>query len=171
MAHDQDDVDAGCGAGLPSSDHDSGSTTAGAMECHYDPARTKKIYAPKSIELQERVRTLWNSFCTLHGKDPTETLRSFRIQDLYNFFHWMLREGSGRIRVSRTLQTYWNTLTLVRQLETGCFDMARAVQVEMCGVSGTLLGYSSYRSVFSTDNSQGTAESRRGVQAFYREGG
>jgi len=70
----------------------------------------------------------------MYGKRPTDTLRSFRVRDLYDFFHWMLRERRGRIKKARTVQTYWNTLTLVRQLETGCFDVEPAVQVEMCGV-------------------------------------
>lgn len=73
-------------------------------------------------------------YCYMYGKRPTDTLRSFRVRDLYDFFHWMLRERRGRIKKARTVQTYWNTLTLVRQLETGCFDVEPAVQVEMCGV-------------------------------------
>ncbi|KAK0261952.1 hypothetical protein LTR35_017781 [Friedmanniomyces endolithicus] len=46
----------------------------------------------------------------------------------------MLSERRGRIKKARTVQTYWNTLSLVRQLEAGCFDVEPAVQVEMCGV-------------------------------------
>lgn len=42
----------------------------------------------------------------------------------------------------------------------------RAVQVEMCRVSDPLLGHGGCRSVFPTDNAQGTAKSRGGVQAF-----
>ncbi|GIZ43092.1 hypothetical protein CKM354_000633300 [Cercospora kikuchii] len=106
-------------------------------EDHYDPGRTKKIYAPKSRELQSLLKKLWHSYCNTHGKEPTDTLRTFLIKDLYNFFHWMLRRG-GRIRKARTLQTYWNTLTLVRQLETGCYTVDPAVQVEMCGARQNL---------------------------------
>jgi hypothetical protein len=46
----------------------------------------------------------------------------------------MLRERKGRIRKAGTIQTYWNTLTLVRQLETKQFEIAPQVQIEMCGV-------------------------------------
>ncbi|GIZ48168.1 hypothetical protein CKM354_001124100 [Cercospora kikuchii] len=107
-------------------------------EDHYDPGRTKKIYAPKSRELQSLLKKLWDSYCNTHGKEPSDTLRTFHIKDLYNFFHWMLRERGGRIRKARTLQTYWNTLTLVRQLETGCYSVDPAVQVEMCGARQNL---------------------------------
>lgn len=119
----------------------------------YDPSRTKKIYAPKSQELQDWVKELWwrygfvgsrprfvltltdgDRYCRVYGKDPTDTLRSYRVQGLYDFFYWMLSDRRGRIKKARTVQTYWNTLTLVRQLETGCFDVEPAVQVEMCGV-------------------------------------
>jgi len=73
-------------------------------------------------------------YCGLYSKDPIDTLRSFLVEDLYNFFYWMLSDRRGRIRKARTVQTYWNTLTLVRQLETGCYDVQPAVQIEMCGV-------------------------------------
>ncbi|PPJ59003.1 hypothetical protein CBER1_11947 [Cercospora berteroae] len=56
-------------------------------EDYYDLGRTKKIYAPKSRELQSLLKKLWDSYCNTHGKEPTNTLRTFYIKDLYNFFY------------------------------------------------------------------------------------
>ncbi|KAK3669459.1 hypothetical protein LTR78_010645 [Recurvomyces mirabilis] len=121
--------------GGPSEEH----TGVGAIPSQYDPSRTKKIYARKSQELQARVRWLWWRYCEVYSKDPIDTLRSYQVNDLYDFVHWMLRERKGRIKKARTVQTYWNTLTLIRQLETKCFDVERAVQVEMCGARQNLV--------------------------------
>ncbi|KAK4570553.1 hypothetical protein LTR86_002635 [Recurvomyces mirabilis] len=110
------------------------SAGVGAIPSQYDPSRTRKIYAPKSQELQAWVKSLWWKYCSVYNKDPIETLRSYQVPDLYDFFYWMLSERKGRIKKTRTVQTYWNTLTLIRQLETGSFDVEPAVQVEMCGV-------------------------------------
>ncbi|KAK4551279.1 hypothetical protein LTR86_011254 [Recurvomyces mirabilis] len=114
-------------------------TGVGANPSQYDPSRTKKIYAPKSQALQARVKWLWWRYCEVYGKHPIDTLRSHQVKDLYGFFHWMLREREGRIKKARTVQTYWNTLTLIHQLETRCFDIEPAVQVEMCGARQNLV--------------------------------
>ncbi|KAK4551680.1 hypothetical protein LTR86_010967 [Recurvomyces mirabilis] len=119
----------------PSQEH----TGVGAIPSQYDPSRTKKIYAAKSQKLQAWVKTLWWSYCEVYGKHPIDTLRSYQVNDLYDFVHWMLRERQGRIKKARTVQTYWNTLTLIRQLETKCFNVERAVEVEMCGARQNLV--------------------------------
>ncbi|KAK1810844.1 hypothetical protein LTR12_014803 [Friedmanniomyces endolithicus] len=75
-----------------------------------------------------------NPHCRVYGKEPTDTLRSYLVQDLYNSFYRMLSERRGRIKKTRTIQTHWNALTLVRQLETGCVDVEPAVRIEICGM-------------------------------------
>ena len=76
MAPDlDDDNDSGHDAYLSSSNNDEHITSesaqtalagrSGVVESHYDPERTKKIYAPKSKELQERVKKLWDRYSVL----------------------------------------------------------------------------------------------------------
>ncbi|KAK4887989.1 hypothetical protein LTR49_028893, partial [Elasticomyces elasticus] len=131
----------------------------------YDPSRTKNIYAPKSQKLQEWVKELWWRYCRVYGKDPTDTLRSYRVQDLYDFFYWMLSDRRGRIKKARTVQTYWNTLILVRQLETGCFDVEPAVQVEICGARQNLIAEFDLSTVRTECEADADADQHVGLRA------
>ncbi|KAK1043387.1 hypothetical protein LTR12_018243 [Friedmanniomyces endolithicus] len=88
---------------------------ASNVKSQYDPTRTKKIYARKSQELQEWVEKLWRRYRSVdrmsrwsqvlrvYGNDPTDTLRSFLVRDLYDFFYWLLGERRGRIKKARTV--------------------------------------------------------------------
>lgn len=45
----------------------------------------------------------WSQVLRVYGNDPTDTLRSFLVRDLYDFFYWLLGERRGRIKKARTV--------------------------------------------------------------------
>ena len=63
-----------------------------------------------------------------------ENLRLFAIGVLNSFFHWLLQERSDSLRAASSLQTYWNTLGLVRRKETGCCVIDLETKREWQGV-------------------------------------
>lgn len=43
----------------------------------------------------------------------------FTIKDIACFFRWLVWESRGAIELSRSVETYWNNLGLLRRQETG----------------------------------------------------
>ena len=58
----------------------------------------------------------------------------FDIRDLVCFFRWLIRESHGTIDSSRSVQTYWNVLCIVRRQETGLIDMDPVLKHQMMNV-------------------------------------
>lgn len=73
-------------------------------------------------------------YCTSTQKDPVECLRLFNISTVATFFHWLLRTRQATLRKASTLQTYWNTLCLLRKAETGLHIIPQELKASMVGV-------------------------------------
>ncbi|KAK3615754.1 hypothetical protein LTR22_027317 [Elasticomyces elasticus] len=69
---------------------------------------TRRLYAKGSDALARGIRAQWQSFCHKVKKDPVEELKCFEVN-----------QRRATLRHTSTLQTYWNTLCLVRKRETG----------------------------------------------------
>ncbi|KAK3614318.1 hypothetical protein LTR56_027328, partial [Elasticomyces elasticus] len=80
---------------------------------------TRRLYAKGSDALARGIRAQWQSFCHKVKKDPVEELKCFEVKRLSLFFHFVLAQRRATLRHTSTLQTYWNTLCLVRKRETG----------------------------------------------------
>lgn len=61
------------------------------------------------------------------------------MQDLASFFRWLLRESRGSIDSSRTVQTYWNVLCILRRQETGRIDIDPVTKHQMFNVRQVLM--------------------------------
>ena len=58
----------------------------------------------------------------------------FDIGDLVCFFRWLIRESHGTIDSSRSVQTYWNVLCILRRQETGLIDIDPVLKHQMMNV-------------------------------------
>jgi hypothetical protein len=72
-------------------------------------------------------------FATVNA-DSKQALREFSIRDLVCFFCWLIRESHGSIDCSRSVQTYWNVLCMVRRQETGLIDIDPVTKHQMKNV-------------------------------------
>ncbi|EMC97231.1 hypothetical protein BAUCODRAFT_130449 [Baudoinia panamericana UAMH 10762] len=95
---------------------------------------TERLYAPRSNELLNMIETKWQSYCHYTRRDPTIELQQFHIRVIYSFFHWLLETRQGRIRSASSLQTYWNSLCLVRRRRTGLQILEPSVKDSMIAV-------------------------------------
>lgn len=78
-------------------------------------------------------------YCQFTEKDPVLTLKSFTINVIYTFFHWLLTIRKGSISAASSLQTYWNVFCLIRKKETGCHQIDSLIKSQMHGVYQSLL--------------------------------
>ncbi len=72
-------------------------------------------------------------------KETVSELRHFTIKILQLFFHFLLAHRRQTLRHTSTLQTYWNTLCLVRRRETGLMVIETHVKDGMVGVRSPCL--------------------------------
>ncbi|KAF2240201.1 hypothetical protein BU26DRAFT_512420 [Trematosphaeria pertusa] len=82
----------------------------------------KRKYGDSSEYLQKMIKQQWQKYF-----------------DLGCFFRWLLRESRGSIDSSRSLQTYWNVLCIVRRQETGRIDIDPVVKHQMKNVKQQLV--------------------------------
>ncbi|TKA79242.1 hypothetical protein B0A55_06268 [Friedmanniomyces simplex] len=73
-------------------------------------------------------------FCRKTRKDPLGELRRFTTKILSLFFHFLLAQRRGTLGHASTLQTYWNTLCLMRKRETGLYIIQPHVKDAMVGL-------------------------------------
>ena len=103
-------------------------------EVHHSPAPNPCILTfrrpPNSAETISTFR-----YCLIVRKDPGESLELFRVGTVATFLHWLLNTRKATLRKTSTLQTYWNTLCLVRKAETGLHIIPQELKAAMVGVS------------------------------------
>ena len=103
-------------------------------EVHHSPAPDPLIVTlrrpPNSAEIISISR-----YCSIVRKDPGESLELFRVGTVATFLHWLLKTRKSTLRKASTLQTYWNTLCLVRKAETGLHIIPQELKAAMVGVS------------------------------------
>jgi hypothetical protein len=103
-------------------------------EVHHSPAPNLRVLTfwrpPNSAETRSIFR-----YCLTVSKDPGESLELFRVGTVATFLHWLLKTRKATLRKASTLQTYWNTLCLVRKAETGLHIIPQELKAAMVGVS------------------------------------
>ncbi|KAF3481524.1 uncharacterized protein GIQ15_04283 [Arthroderma uncinatum] len=81
-------------------------------------------YAPKSLELLDRVEREWLNFCAYLKKDVKEMYLKVDVVKIYTFFHWSLNQRRGKdgrrrqgLQYKSSLETYWKVFRLVYERE------------------------------------------------------
>ncbi|TKA25160.1 hypothetical protein B0A54_17675 [Friedmanniomyces endolithicus] len=92
------------------------------------------LEGPKQAGLLPDLKEERLGFCQRTREDPESELRLFTTQILSLFFHFLLEQSRGTLRHASTLQTYWDTLCLVRKEETGLYVVEPHVKDAVVGV-------------------------------------
>ncbi|KAJ9644078.1 hypothetical protein H2199_003946 [Coniosporium tulheliwenetii] len=100
---------------------------------------TQRVYGDASTSLQKVVRASLNKYCVTVNQASTDFLKTFSVRDLHNFFYYVIRESEGRLDSARSLQTYWNVLCIVREMDTGGLKVDPLTKAQMIGVRQRLV--------------------------------
>jgi hypothetical protein len=77
------------------------------------------MYAEGSNDMIKRTKIMWIEYCAMTKNYWIAALELFQVKVVSTFFYWLLRTRQSTLRKASTVQTYWNTLCLVRKAETG----------------------------------------------------
>jgi len=91
----------------------------------------QRKYGDSCTYLIRMIKQQWERYFSTVGSNPEQALVEFDIRDLVCFFRWLIRESHGTIDSSRSVQTYWNVLCIVRRQETGLIDMDPVLKHQM----------------------------------------
>ncbi|KAJ9646989.1 hypothetical protein H2199_001975 [Coniosporium tulheliwenetii] len=119
---------------------------------------TQRVYGDASTSLQNVVKALLNKYqsaihakysapsltnlhryCATVNHASTDFLKTFSVGDLHNFFYYLIRESEGRLDSARSLQTYWNVLCIVREMDTGGLKVDPLTKAQMIAVRQRLV--------------------------------
>ncbi|KAM3424156.1 hypothetical protein BST61_g11301 [Cercospora zeina] len=107
----------------------------GFIKDYDEPFETQKTY--KSEKLLQSIEREWRLFCEQLQLDAIVELQQVRIRVVHAFLVWLL--GKRHVEHSSTLQTYWNTLCMVRRRVTGDVHFPLDVKLKMRDVRLSLV--------------------------------
>lgn len=73
-------------------------------------------------------------YCKITHKDPVQSLQRIRTNALSGFFDWLLKTLRDTIQGAGTVQTYWNTLCIIRSRSTAGVQLDPLIKQQMIGV-------------------------------------
>ncbi|BAE61662.1 unnamed protein product [Aspergillus oryzae RIB40] len=108
----------------------------------------RRQYQQKTINIKNRVWSLWCQFCTATNRDTLTLIKEEppNIKTLCTFFDFILTTRCEYVKSSSTLQTYWNYWVLLRREKVG-LSIPAITKDKMVGLSLILLlaGMSGHR--------------------------
>ncbi|KAB8254115.1 hypothetical protein BDV32DRAFT_143162 [Aspergillus pseudonomiae] len=108
----------------------------------------QRQYQQKTINIKNRVWSLWCQFCTATNRDTLTLIKEEppNIKTLCTFFDYILTTRYKYINSSSTLRTYWNYWVLLRREKVG-LSLPAITKDRMVGLSLILLlaGMSGHR--------------------------